>query len=140
LAEQLISEGDKDKAKAILDKAFEVMPEKNVPFTRVVLPLVESYFQIGDVEKAEQLSLRLFEIFEDDFDFYNSLEPAFAKSLQQDMQMSIMVNGRINQLVNQLMPGSELSKDLQERYKILESNYYAKMNAIEGRRKQPGKF
>jgi hypothetical protein len=141
LAEQLINEGDKEKAKAILDKAFEVMPEKNVPFTRVVLPLVESYYQLGETEKAGQLSERLFEIFEDDFDFYNSLEPTFAKSVQQEMQMSVMVNGRINQLVNQLLPGSELAKDLQNRYKVQEANYYNKMNALQGGRgKQPGRF
>lgn len=141
LAEQLINEGDNEKAKAILDKAFEVMPEKNVPYTRVVLPLVESYFQLGEKEKAAELSERLFEIFEDDFDFYNSLEPSFAKSVQQEMQMSVMVNGRVNQLVNQLLPGSELAKDLQNRYKVQEANYYNKMNALQGGRgRQPGRF
>lgn len=141
LAEQLINEGDNEKAKAILDKAFEVMPEKNVPYTRVVLPLVESYFQLGETDKAAELSERLFEIFEDDFDFYNSLEPSFAKSVQQEMQMSVMVNGRINQLVNQLLPDTELAKDLQGRYKVQEANYYNKMNALQGGRgRQPGRF
>lgn len=142
LAETLIEEGDNERAKAILDKSFEVMPEKNVPFTRVVLPLAESYFQLGETEKAKQLSERLFEIFEDDFEFYNSLEPGFATGLQQEMQLAVMINGRINQIVTQLMPDSELAKDIDARYKSIESAFYEKMQAIEARRRgqRPGKF
>ena len=43
LADQLIKEGETAKAEEVVDKAFEVMPEHNVPYDIFVLYLAENY-------------------------------------------------------------------------------------------------
>src|SRR5690606_37437467 len=46
LAEQLIAEGRSDDARAILDLSLEKMPDRNVPFDRIMLPTIEAYYTI----------------------------------------------------------------------------------------------
>ncbi|MEZ4738337.1 MAG: DUF2723 domain-containing protein [Flavobacteriales bacterium] len=95
LAEALIEEGRDDDARTILDLSMEKMPERNVPFDRILLPTIEAYYAIGDVEKADSLSERLFTIMEENLNYYMSLEPRFASLLMDDMAISHAVMGRL---------------------------------------------
>ena len=91
LAQELIAEGKDTKAGDILDKAFEVMPERNVPLSRVIVSLIESYAKIGDTEKATYYSNRLFDIKEQEFFYYASMEPRFLRETSTEMDISMRV-------------------------------------------------
>ena len=52
LADQLISEGQKEKAIKALDKCMQVMPEKIIPYNFFMLPVAEAYYKAGETEKA----------------------------------------------------------------------------------------
>ena len=54
---QLMKEGKKDKAKAALDYAEQMIPAFNVPydFQNGALQMAEAYYQLGETEKADAI-------------------------------------------------------------------------------------
>ena len=57
LAQQLVREGKKDKAKAVLDYAEKMIPAYNVPYDvqNGSSQMAEAYYQIGETEKADEI-------------------------------------------------------------------------------------
>lgn len=118
LAESLIKEGKNEKAKAVLDKAFEVMPEKNVPYDVFVMYLAENYYAVGEDDKGNELVRKLADIYEKELDYYNRLEPKYAKSITKDRQQAMAILNRLVQLTNRLYPQKELGPELRDRFSI----------------------
>ena len=128
LAEALIGEGREEEARTILDLSLNKMPERNVPFDRILLPTVEAYYAIGDVEKANALSERLFAIMEENMLYYTSLEPKFAKQMDQEMAISHAVMGRLMSETSKA--DSTLGKAMEERFSTVEEIYQSKLEEI----------
>ena len=57
LAQQLVREGKKDKAKAVVDYAEKMIPAYNVPYDwqNGAVQMAEVYYQVGDTAKAEEM-------------------------------------------------------------------------------------
>lgn len=115
LADQLIAENKLHKAKLALDKAFEVMPEHNVPYDYFVMFLAENYYGIGEFEKANEIVLRLVDIYEKEVIYYQSLEPEFAVTVKNDLQQARGILNRLVVMTNQLYPQKEFGKELNDR-------------------------
>jgi hypothetical protein len=121
LAEALIAENKRDSAKVVIDKSFEVMPEKNVPFDRVILPLIESYFEAGDSLNGRKYAERLFEITGDELDYFESLDKARKAGIESDYTLQIQINLRLMETVLQYFPEDEkLGKMKEEMDTMLE--------------------
>lgn len=151
-AEALADEGKQDKALEMLDKVIEITPEKNVPYDRVMLPVAENYWALGprdtlgfppgyetvlteeQQKRAQQsgkdLSLRLFEIFEDDIEYFFSLEPEFAAKYVDDMEIKLSVNNRITLLYQFYAPEDDMVFELSERLDSLTTQFEAKLQDI----------
>lgn len=97
LATELASEGRKAEAKQVLDLAQEKMPERNVPYDRIMLPIIEAYYQAGDTASANRLSDRVFTIMDENMAWYLSLEPKFAAQVTDDMNLAKLVMDRLAQ-------------------------------------------
>lgn len=119
LAEEFIMAGNNEKAKAILDKAIEVMPERNVPYNRIMVPIMESYYQVGDTANGNKLAKRLFDIFEDNLEYYYSLEPEFMMQDRQELEIANMVSNRIVQVVERKGGDTALTENLKQRLQVL---------------------
>jgi hypothetical protein len=115
LAKQLIAEKNTDKALEVLDKAFEVMPERNVPYDVFVMYLAENYYAAGDNEKGNEVIGRLADIFEKEFLYYNSLDPKFAKTVSREKQQAGAILNRLVYITNQQYPQGDFGQKLQER-------------------------
>jgi hypothetical protein len=115
LADQLIEENKLDKAKLVLDKAFEVMPERNVPYDYFVMFLAENYYGIGEFERANEIVLRLVDIYEKEVIYYESLAPEFQVSIKNDLQQAKGILNRLVVMTNQLYPQKEFGQELNER-------------------------
>ncbi len=98
LAEELIRKNKKDKAVQALDEAMRVMPDKNVPFDRLLVPIIEAYYQAGSKEKAVELTKRIFEIYEQEYNYFMSLDGEFISQVEDDMGMAFAVNRRLEQV------------------------------------------
>ncbi|MBP8822622.1 MAG: DUF2723 domain-containing protein [Flavobacteriales bacterium] len=95
LATELAAEGRKEEAKQVLDLAQAKMPEHNVPYDRIMLPIIEAYYQAGDTASANRLGERLFTIMDENMAWYLSLSPEFAQRVEDDMGLSKLVMDRL---------------------------------------------
>ena len=129
LAEALIAEGRKEEARNILDLSLTKMPERNVPYDRILLPTVEAYYAIGDVAKGNELSERLFTIMEENLTYYTSLETKFLKQMEQEMAIAHAVMGRLMSETGKA--DSTLGKAMQERFEAMEELYQSRLMEME---------
>lgn len=116
LASKLIEEGNSADALKAMDKAFEVMPDKTVPYDIFVMFLVENYYKLGEFEKANAITSRLVEIFSKDAAYYRSLSPELQRSFNSDNQQALGILQRLNQMISQQYPQSpEYQKEIENR-------------------------
>ncbi len=118
LAESLINEGRTAEAKKVLDKTMQVMPEKNVPYDRLLVPVIESYYQINENKKANELSAKLFGVYEKEMKFFLSLEPEYMAKQDNEMRLAYAVMNRLVQ-VAQFKQQTALVKQLEGRLKAI---------------------
>lgn len=130
LAEALIEEGRKSDAAKVLDLSLEKMPERNVPYDRILLPTVEAYYAIGDTEKANTLSERLFTIMEENMNHYLSLDKRFAERMQDEMAITHAVMGRLAS--STMRADSTFGAAMQERFDAIEEQYQGKLMEMQG--------
>lgn len=115
LAGKLIEENKNAKAKEVLDKAFEAMPENNVPYDVFVMYLAENYYAIGENEKGNEIIAKLADIYEKEIIYYLNLEQKHAKTIKSDQQQALAILNRLIVITNQLYPQKEFGQELRER-------------------------
>jgi hypothetical protein len=74
LALALAEEKKNDKAKAVLDKAFELFPDKQVPFNLAVIPLVQAYYAINDSVSANKVAEQYEKDIDDELTYYKDIK------------------------------------------------------------------
>jgi len=127
LAEALISEGRKEDALTILNISLDKMPERNVPYDRILLPTVEALYAAGDTAKGDALAERIFTIMEENLTFHISLEPRFLKPLEQEMAITHAVMGRL-----EMVASPALQQSLSTRMTSMEELFEAKQQELSG--------
>ena len=70
LIEALISENKIDKAKEIIDLAMENLPVESYGFYTFVEPFVDSYYKVGETQKARDLFQKLKNIYQERLNYY----------------------------------------------------------------------
>jgi len=88
LADALIFKGENEKAKIVLDKCIEVMPNEAVPFNYFNLPIADAYYRINEKEKASQIGKELANNYFDELNYYNSIDKKSLVSMQRDYQLA----------------------------------------------------
>jgi len=119
LANALLDEHKVDSAKAALDRCFEVMPEKSVPFNFYVYPLAEAYYRAGAFEKGNQISDRLINISEQELKYYFSFNKNVAGAIDKEKQFALGILQRINQIATKYGQ-TETAKKAEDLF----NNYY----------------
>jgi hypothetical protein len=118
LAEALIAEGRKEDALKVLNLSIERMPDRNVPFDRILLPTVEAFYAAGDTAKGNALSEQLFTIMEENFQWLMSLEPRHAAQLEQDIRLTHAVMGRLAAVSS--VADSSFGSGLEDRFRLMD--------------------
>ena len=101
LANALIEEGKKVKAKAVLDKCIEKMPDENVPFDATLFTICAGYYQLGEMTQANELAKKLFDIFEGDMKVYNSQKNIHRAAFSREMNQAKEILRRLVGLASQ---------------------------------------
>jgi len=85
MANQLMAEGQKDKAVKIADKMQEVIPETSVPYTYYynVIPMVRVYFDAGAKDKGKKLGMHMADRYIEELKYY--AEASKNKKQEQDL-------------------------------------------------------
>jgi hypothetical protein len=92
LARALSDEGDNERAIEVLDYCMENMPHELIPFNFSVVPLIQSYYAAGAVDKALEFSEKLEEVTEKELDYYSAViraKPSKAPKMQNDFLQMI---------------------------------------------------
>ena len=126
LAEALITEGKKDSAIVVLDKCLVVMPEHNVPFNFFMLPVAEAYYKAGGAEKANKIVTRLFDVYEQELNYYLSLPAQLYSTIENTVQQSMSVLYRLNMLTNRSYSQGDFGKNIETRFTALQEVYAQK--------------
>jgi len=100
LAKSLVKEGKNEKAKEVIERAFEVLPEETVSFDYYVVPLAEAAYNIGEKALGDSLTKRLIEIQIHDLNYYYGPKQKFKSNVNEKrtamlilQQISMMTKG-----------------------------------------------
>ncbi len=88
LMEQLINEGQKEKAKTIIDLAMTKMPLQEYGYYSLVDPFAGGYYEVGEKQKARQLLEDLMTKYKENLTFYKGLK----HSEQTDLVIDIITD------------------------------------------------
>lgn len=91
LANALIQKGEKDKAKKVLDKALEMFPDKVAVYDRFMLYYGMQYFMLKENKKAIEIFELIGKKYEQDLDYYYSVEGKKANVFKNDIQEAVGV-------------------------------------------------
>jgi len=152
LAEQLIEESKNKKALNVLDKIVEITPEKNLPYDRIMLPIIESLYELSSndtlktgaainsdlseedraraKELADQVGERLFRIFEDETEYYLSLDPKYYNEIVGEVGLMKQINERIQQVLSFYHPEDPRVKEWKDRLKTMSKKIEAKEKGV----------
>jgi len=122
LADALLKEGKKDSAIVVLDKGIEVMPDEVVPYNFFMLPMAEAYYRAGAPEKANPIVKQLADIYEDDLNYYLSLEGEYAEKVDNNKKRAMSVIQRL-MTIAKAYKQEELTKNIEERFAKLQGDY-----------------
>lgn len=56
LAQQLIMEGKKDQARAVLNRALSVIPNESIPYDQISTNYIRLLIEVGELQKAQQMA------------------------------------------------------------------------------------
>lgn len=112
VARQLVLEGKKDKAIALVDRYFEVFPEYNFPYDQFSAFLADVYFRAGDNEKAKAKIRDIAKTMEQNLRHYNSLSPNFQKGYKQENDFALGTAQTLMRMADDLKD-DDLKKELE---------------------------
>jgi hypothetical protein len=126
LANALISEGKKDSARVVLDRCMQLMPEKKVPYDIFMPSIAETYYTLGETEKANEIVKRHLELLTEDLVYYFSLEKQQRTALDYDIRISLQflqdyrsITAKAEQL--------DLNKEVDDVFTLYYQRYFQKL-------------
>ncbi len=85
LAETLINDGKAAKAKDILDLAIEKMPLDYFGYYSLLVPFVDGYYRIGEIDKARELSEKIAAKYSGRLNYFSSLDANLQYNLGEEI-------------------------------------------------------
>ncbi|MGL2987402.1 glycosyltransferase family 117 protein [Flavobacterium sp. RSSA_27] len=85
LMNQLILEGQKDKAKNIIELAMTKMPLDKFGYYSLVEPFAKGYYDIGEKAKAQDLLSKLIVKYKENLNYYSTLPPSDQSGIAIDI-------------------------------------------------------
>lgn len=99
LADKLIIEGDTLRAVKVLNKCIDLMPHEKVEYNYFMLPIAESFYACGEIEKARMIISTMQEMFEEKLTYYAQFEEENKDAVRSDTQRSLSLYNSIVRVV-----------------------------------------
>ncbi len=125
LAQALLAEHKKDSAIKVLNLCMDSISEASCPYDGSVVMLDRTYFEAGDFKKADTLAKELFNVFESDLIYYNSLTGANAVYYSDETQNFEVILQQLTYFCQQYKQDS-LEKTFEARLEKLNKMGYLK--------------
>lgn len=91
LADALIAKGRKDSAITVLNKCEEIVPNSKVEYNYFNLLMAEDYFKAGANDNAKNVLNIMLSNYDDELNYFFSLQPKFQKTIQDDIQRPLFI-------------------------------------------------
>ena len=126
LAETLFNEGKYDRAKLVLDKCIEVIPEENVPFDYMsTFPIANLYFNLGDLEKAKKIATSIIDNSMVSVDWALRVRPSQRETVLPFLNDNLFMLQNILNLCHKFDP--EFAKSYMEQF----NSYYNQYQSVQ---------
>ena len=96
LAQQLIAEDKKDKAVEVLDKCMEIMPNYNFKYDLFTLDIIDTYYSIGETEKANTIVEEFAQFAEEELKYFFSMPARFVPSIDYEQRLAFHYAQRLS--------------------------------------------
>ena len=140
LAETLLKAGDPERAIAVLDELLRAMPEENVPYSRVMMPVAETYLQLAadttvapqtrslsQVQRdhawamAQEVTNHFMKMQEDQVAYFTSLDAEFYMAAERDLQFALQIGDRLVRVMKYFHASAPETKALEDKLTEMES-------------------
>ena len=140
LAESLLNQQEAKKALSVLDEMMRATPRENVPFSRVMMPVAETYLQLaGDANvapnaaelseedrahawtMAQEVVDQFMSMQEDQLLYCTSLDPEYYVALDREAQFALQIGDRLVRVMKYYHAGTEQAKALEARLTDMEA-------------------
>jgi hypothetical protein len=118
LASELIKEGKKDSAYAVVNRLVELMPFEKIPYDFFAISTADVYYRLGKIEQANEIILQYANECIEELKYYKSVQPKFRRTVSDDEQRSMAILDRIITKAKQFNQ-NELVDNLNEQWAIL---------------------
>ena len=129
LADQLIKQGDNNRALLVLDKCNELTPHKKVPFDYFSIAMANSYYRINAFDKANAIMSQYGEVCDAYLKYYLDQKPDFMQSAQNDIQYSLSMLNRMSE-ISRIYNQPELNQKLDSLLNFHYDVYMDKLSKI----------
>ena len=98
LADELIRQGDFERAKRVLDKCYELTPPDKIPYDYFSIALASSYYRLNSIEKANAILNDYGKVCDANLTYYLDQKDNFIQSAQNDIQYSLSMLNRMTEI------------------------------------------
>ena len=124
LAEQLITEGDVERAIKVLDKCAELIPDHIIPYNYFNIALVDAYYKAKDFERGNKMLKKLSENTINDLAYYFSVGLEYASGVDYEKRRAMAVLQELVRITRQYKQ-DDLYKEVDEKFNELMKLYSA---------------
>lgn len=110
LAQALIDINKPDSAVTVLDTCQKYFPDSKIPYDIYTLPMLEVYYEAGAFEKGNAVSDILLKNYEQEVEYYNSLDETFRSYYEQESQRAFAVLQQLAMLARQYKQTEQADK------------------------------
>ena len=125
LAQELVNEGKNEKALIVADKCQELMPHNRVAFNYFNVPISEVYYQLNEIDKANEILRTLSKKTVSELTFFYSLSAEQFATISNEAQRSLALLQELLR-VSQKYKQAELSKEIEEKFYMFYDRYAKK--------------
>jgi tetratricopeptide (TPR) repeat protein len=122
LANSLIEVGKTEEAKKALDRCMEAMPDESILLNFSAAGLVEAYYKVGEVDKANAIAERLMEIYAQEIEYYVRLDRHQVARLGNEPEIAMSVLQKLL-ILARVHKQDELLEKIEARFDEIESKY-----------------
>jgi hypothetical protein len=97
LAEAFVAKGDHETAREVLNRSLEVMPHKSLRYDYSNVQTASLLFQVGEMEKALDISEKLGDSSADFLEYYTSINNAPPNEIQKHMTILSLLSRMLKQ-------------------------------------------
>jgi len=126
LALALIQEKKTDSARRVMDRCMEMLPDEVGKYDLFVVSLIEGYYKIGEIGKANMIAEKLNKYVTDELVYYFSFPDKDLKDMDMELQQSIYTLQRLA-VITKNANQEKLAKDTDEKLKKYYNLYVEKV-------------